>query len=183
MESQMAKIQIHQQPGKQEISQPKADLSIQQPHAEITMKKTPSKLTIDQTQAWEDMDLMHIFRRNEKFAQDGYSGHIEGMGRRAEQGRELMEIENGGNPIVSQAVANGHKAMKSLGIKFVPSTFAVKVNYEPSDVEINVETNKPIIEAKANTPELQYEPGTVSTSMEQYQNLEIDFINLFPEKN
>ncbi|MUK90802.1 hypothetical protein GMD78_20840 [Ornithinibacillus sp. L9] len=181
LQSQMAKIEITQQPAKQEISQPKADLSIQQPSADISMRKTPSKLTIDQTQAWEDMDLMHIFRRNEKFAQDGKQGNLDGIGRRAEQGKELMEIEKGGNPIVSQAITNGHNAMKSLGIKFVPSTFAVKIDYQPSELEIDVTVNKPIIEAQANKPEHYFEPGTVNTSMKQFPNLDIDFVNLFTE--
>ncbi|WP_042142651.1 DUF6470 family protein [Paucisalibacillus sp. EB02] len=179
MQSQMAKISISTQPAMQEIHQPKADLSIQQPHAEISMQTTPSKLTIDQTQAWEDMNLRSAFRLTEKLAQDGQQAIAEGTGRRASQGTELMKIENKGNPLVSQAFQNAYEPPRSLGIKFIPSLHAVKINYEPSKVDVNVKPNKPIIETRVNKPEINYVPGSVDISMAQHQNLEIDFVNLF----
>lgn len=181
MESQMARIQIQQMPRKQEIQQPKAQISIQQPKAEVTMKTTPSKLSIDQTQAWEDMGLMHISKRIEKFANDGRQGLLEGIARRVQQGADLMKIENNGNPIVSQATTNAHDQMKQLGIKFIPSHFAVKIDYQPSEVQIDVKVNQPIINNKPQKPVINYQPGEVSTSMQQYQDLQIDFINLFSE--
>lgn len=176
MQSQLAQIQIQQTHGKQEIRQPKADLSIQQPQAQVSMKTTPSKLQIDQTQAWEDMNLMHIFRRNDKFGQEGMNAALEGAGRRAAEGTELVRIENGGNTIASQAKRNGHTPMRPLGIKFIPSHFAVKTSYQPSEVQIDVQTNKPIIEATPSRPEHHYERGSVDISMKQYQSLEIDFV-------
>ncbi|MEN2768735.1 DUF6470 family protein [Ornithinibacillus xuwenensis] len=176
IQSQMAKINISTQSGKQEIRQPKADLSIQQPRAEITMKTTPSKLSIDQTQAWEDMNIRSIERFNEKVAQEAKQAALEGMGRRASQGTELMKIENKGNPLISQAFTNAHDPMRALGIKFIPSVFAVKINYQPSDVQIDVKANKPIIDATVNKPEVNYIPGSVDISMAQYQDLEIDFV-------
>lgn len=181
LESQMAQIGLNQPPAKLAIQQPQAELSIQQPKAEISMQTSPSKLMIDQTQAWEDMNLMGPLRSTDKFAQNGYSGWLEGLGRRAEQGRELMEIENKGNPIANQAQINGHKQMKALGIDFVPSRFAVKISYQPSDVQIDVETNKPIIEAVQNQPIIHYQPGSVDVFMKQYQELKIDFTNLYSE--
>ncbi|WP_099159878.1 DUF6470 family protein [Virgibacillus ndiopensis] len=181
MSSQMAQITIQQTPGHQEIQQPEADLSIQQPKAEISMKTTPSKLRIDQTQAWEDMNLMHISKRIEKFASDGRQRLLEGIGRRARQGNELMEIENKGNPIASQAIENGYDGMKKLGITFIPSQFAVKINYQPSDLQIDVKVNKPIIDAEPHRPIHKYEPSNVNIGMKQYQDLQIDFVHLFSE--
>ncbi len=181
MESQLARIQIQQTPGKQEIQQPKARISIQQPKAEVTMKTTPSKLSIDQTQAWEDMGLMHISKRIEKFANDGRQGVLEGIARRVQQGAELMKIENSSSPIVNQAITNAQDQMKQLGIKFIPSHFAVKIDYQPSEVQIDVNVNQPIIDNKAQKPIINYQPGEVSTSMQQYHDLQIDFINLFSE--
>lgn len=179
MESQMAKIQIQQTAGRQQIKQPKAALTIQQPRAEVSIHTIPSKLQIDQMKAWEDMDLMHIFKRNEKFAQTGKNKLLEGIGRRAQQGTELMQIESKGDPIVSQAMTNAHDHMKPLGITFTPSRFAVETSYQPAKVEIDVQRHRPIIDAQARRPIHHYEPGSVDTSMKQHQNLEIDFINLF----
>lgn len=180
MQSQQARIAIDTQPARQEMIQPKADLSIQQPRAEMTMQTTPAKLTIDQTQAWEDMNLRSVERLNEKIAQDGKQAALEGIGRRAAEGTELMKIENKGNPLISQAVQNAHEPMKALGIKFIPSAFAVKIHYQPSEVQIDVKPNKPIIEARVNKPEVNYIPGDVTVSMANYQDLQIDFVNLFP---
>ncbi|MFC4557524.1 DUF6470 family protein [Virgibacillus kekensis] len=181
MESQIARIQIQQTDGRQEIQQPKAQQSIRQPEAEITMKTTPSKLDIDQTKAWEDMNLMHIFKRIEKFANDGRQGAFEGIARRVQQGAQLMKIENGGNPIASQAVTNAYDEMKRLGIKFIPSPFAVKINYQPSELKINVNVNPPEIETRPQRPIHSYTPGDVTTNMKNYQDLKIDFVNLFSE--
>lgn len=176
IQSQTAQIQITQTKGKQEIRQPEAELSIQQPPAQVSINTTPSKLEIDQTKAWEDMNLMHIIRRNDQFAQEGMKGLLEGMGRRAEQGTALMKIENGSNPIANQAITNGHIQMKSLGITFIPSHFSVKTSYQPAEVNIDVQTNQPVIDATIRKVEHQYERGSVDISMKQYQQLEIDFV-------
>ncbi|GIO26431.1 DUF6470 family protein [Ornithinibacillus bavariensis] len=182
MQSQMAKIYMVSQPARQAIRQPKADLSIQQPHAEISMRTIPAKLTIDQTQAWEEMNLLSVERLNEKYAQDGKQAVLEGIGRRSSQGTELMKIENKGKPLISQSFQNAYEPMRELGIKFVPSPFSVKTHYQPSNVEIDIQPKKPIIHAQSNKPEVTYVPGSVDISMAQYQSLEIDFINLFPEE-
>ncbi|MDY0405089.1 DUF6470 family protein [Virgibacillus sp. 179-BFC.A HS] len=91
MTSQMAKIQINQQTAVQTIRQPNAALSIQQPQAELNIHTTKGKLTIDQTQAFEDMNLMNVFRLTEKFAQAGREAALQGAERRAQQGEQLMK--------------------------------------------------------------------------------------------
>lgn len=174
----MAQIQIKQTDATQKISQPRAELTIRQPEAEITMRTVPGKLTIDQSQAWEDMNLLSIVRSNEKYASDGKKAVLEGIARRARQGNELMEIEKGGNPIPRQAVQNAYEAMKQPGIKFIPSHFSVKTDYRPSELNIDVKINKPIIEAAVRKPEIAFVPGKVETSLRQRQELEISFTNL-----
>ncbi|WP_067727095.1 DUF6470 family protein [Oceanobacillus damuensis] len=178
MQSQMAQIQIQKTEGQQQISQPHAELTIRQPNAQVSIRTNPGKLHIDQTQAWEDMNLMHITKRNKKFAQEGVNSLMQGIARRARQGNELMRIENGGNPLVSQAAQNSSTPMKSLGIQFIPSHFSVKTSYQPAEVQIDVQTNKPVIEANARKPEFNYQRGTVETSLKQHQELEISFTNL-----
>jgi hypothetical protein len=176
MESQLAQIGIQQTTAKQYIKQPKAEITIQQPAASISMKTTPAKLQIDQSRAWEDMDLMHITKRNEKFAEASLQAVQQGMSRRAAEGRELMMIEKEGNPISQQAAVNSRKVEKTLGIAFIPSPFSVKINYEPAQVDIDVQVNKPLIDAKRNHPEMQYKAGSVDIHMKQDPVLHIDFI-------
>lgn len=179
IQSKMAQIHIETTDARIQITQPQAELHIQQPKAQVSIRTTPGKLEIDQTQAWEDMNLMHISKRNKKFAQEGKNALMQGVARRAQEGDQLMKIEHGGNPIVSQAMQNSQDTMKSLGIQFIPSSFSVKTNYQPAEVHIGVQTNQPIIEARAKKPEISYEPGTVDTSLKQRQSLEISFTNLF----
>lgn len=181
MESKFGQISMQTTEASLDIRQPKADLSIEQPQAVMTIDKRPPKLEIDQTKAFEDMNLMNILRRNDKFAEEGMQAIAEGTGRRAAEGTELMRIENGGNPLITQAVNYAFPPQKELGIKFIPSPFSVKINYDPGDVEINIEPQKPKIDAKINPPQFTYHPGKVDIELAQRPELHIDFVNLFPE--
>lgn len=181
LQSEMARLDIKQFSGQLHIRQPKADLLIEQPKAEFNIQTTPSKLTIDQTQAWEDMNLMSTPKFVEKIASEGAQSSQEGAGRRAEQGNQLMRIETDSNPIVEQALINGHDQMKSISLKYIPSTFSVKTNFKPAQLHIDAQMNKPIINAQQNNPEVDFERGAVHIKMKQYENLHIDFVNLFTE--
>ncbi|SDM20941.1 DUF6470 family protein [Sediminibacillus halophilus] len=178
MQSKLAKIQITQTPVQQTIVQPKADQTIRQPKAEITIQRRPSKMTIDQSKAWEDMNLKSAAKSISEAAQKGKEAVYKGMQRRVSQGEQLMKIENGGNPIAVQGKQNGEKPMKHFNIGWIPSHFAVKTDYQPSELKINVQTHEPIIENKPNKPIINNQPGEVETSLLERQSLSIDFNNL-----
>ncbi|SFA44385.1 hypothetical protein SAMN05192569_100786 [Parageobacillus thermantarcticus] len=178
LQSTFAKIAIQTTPPVQEIKQPPAELDLQQPPAEMKIETTPAKLTIDQTKAWEDMDLKHIFRRIEEFAQQGYKDWLEGIARVSRQGDELMRIEDGGNPIAEQAKENSEDPIYDFNIGWIPSPFSVKINFEPAKVHIDVKVNKPINSTKINKPIINYTPGKVTIDLAQRNSLKIDFVNL-----
>ncbi|MBB6453627.1 hypothetical protein HNQ94_002076 [Salirhabdus euzebyi] len=178
LQSQMAKIEMNTINGTQSIEQPKAVQTIEQPSAEVTMKRTPSKLTIDQSQAWRDMGLFTPIESGYENARLGKAGVQEGTSRRAIQGDQLMRIENGGNPIVDQAITNGYRPEKTLGIRWVPSSFAVKTSYEASKLHIEVNKNKPIVNVQPQKPIVDFSPGKVETSMKQYAEIEIDYAHV-----
>jgi hypothetical protein len=178
LESTSAQIKLNIKKPKQEIQQPQADLSIEQLPAELNIERTPSRLTIDQTKAREDMDLKHISKRIEEAAQQGYEDWLTGLERRAQDGDELMRIENVGDVIAEQAKRNSEPPMYDFNIGWIPSANSVKISYEPGKVDIQWKENKPIINAKMNKPILNYEPGKVQVAMERYASLKIDFENL-----
>nr|WP_304216814.1 DUF6470 family protein [Fredinandcohnia onubensis] len=178
LESKNAKIGIRTTKPVQEIKQPKADLSIEQPKAELKIETTPGKLTIDQTEAWADMDLKHISRRISEAADKGYQDSLEGIARRAQEGQELMTIENGRNPIAQIAKRNSEGPELQFNVGWIPSRFSVKTNYVPAEVDIQVKVNKPIIKSSINKPIHEYSPGKVDISLEQRQSLKVDFANL-----
>jgi hypothetical protein len=178
LQSTFAKIAIKTTPPVQEIKQPPAELDLQQPPAEMKIETKPAKLTIDQTKAWEDMDLKHIFRRIEEFAQQGYEDWLEGIARVSRQGDELMRIEDGGNPLAEQAKENSEDPIYDFNIGWIPSLFSVKTNFEPAKVHMDVKVHQPIIRAKINKPIINYTPGKVTINLAQRNSLKIDFVNL-----
>src|SRR5699024_4247609 len=179
MESVAGRINIEQNPAKLGIKQAKASLTIEQPKAEMNIQNNKGKMHIDQSQAWEDRLLMSTLRLNEMHAQEARQAIQEGTARRAEQGAQLLNIEEGGNIIAEQAIENGHKHMKQLSIKYVPSVFSVKFNYETAKVDMNARVRQPIIDAEINKPEITFERGPVNVSMAQYPELTISVIDLY----
>ena len=179
MESKMAKIGMEQTNSYLEIEQPKADLSIEQPKAELSIETTKGKLTIDQTQAWEETNLMSTLRLIEKLVEEAKKAALQGTARRAEQGAQLIDIHKNINVIAEQAIENGAKPIAQLSIKYIPSPFAVKINYEPGEVRIDVKENKPIIDVQVRKPEVTFHRGGVRIYMEQYNELKIEVENLF----
>ncbi|WP_144525358.1 DUF6470 family protein [Bacillus pumilus] len=174
MQQTYAKLQMSTTPSRQEVEQARAELEIQQPRAVMNMTRTPSKLTIDQTEAFADMDIKSIFRRSEEWAAEGKRAVVEGMGRRAEEGSELIKIENGGNAIAEFAKINGAPPVKQFNIGVIPSFFSVKIHYQPSELQIDVEPQKAIIEATPHKPIVNYQPGKVNIEMLQYPDLKIE---------
>lgn len=160
----------------QKIEQPKADLDLQQPKAKLTVETTKSQLSIDTFEARESLDLKNTRRRTEDMAQKGVQDALEGVARRADEGNELMRIEDGGNPIVEHAKRKGRQPYSSINIKFLPQSGSVKVKYEPSKVDINIEPQKVINNSKMNKPIHDYTTGSVDVEMLKKPSIKIDWL-------
>lgn len=176
VQSTKAQINLNIQKPVQQIEQPSANLDIQQPKAVLTMKTTKSHLSIDTEQARADVDLKSLKRRIEDFAAEGQQGVSDGIARRAQQGTELMKIENGGNPIKSQAQQTGRQPYSGLAIKFVPSYGSVKVDFQPGSIDIQVEPQQVINNTTTNKPIHNYTPGKVKVEMQQHASIQIDWL-------
>lgn len=173
METTKAKLELSIKQPVQEIEQRPADITIQQQPAELDIQRTPGMLSIDQSQARADMDLKSISRRIEDFAQQGYSDWLSGLERLAQQGDELMMIEDGGSPIPMQAKENSESPLYDFNVAFIPTPNSVRINYDPGRVDLNWKVNSPQIEVKTNKPIHQYTPGTVKGEMTQWPSLSI----------
>ncbi len=176
IQSTKAQIGLTIQKPVQEIQQPKADLDLQQPKAEMSIQTTKPKLSIDSLEMRESLDLKSSGTRTAEMAAYSKQDALEGMGRRAQEGSELMRIENGGNPIVDQAKRRGRQPYSGLGIQFIPKPDSVKINFEPGTVDIRVEPQKVINNTKINKPIHNYTPGKVKVDMQQYASLKIDWL-------
>ncbi|TQR17374.1 DUF6470 family protein [Psychrobacillus vulpis] len=161
-------------PGTQEIEQPRAILSQQQPAAILEISTTQAQLSLDTTEVRADLDLKSVFKRTEEFAQLGREGSSEGTGRRAAQGRQLMDISKGRNVIKEQAVENGSRPMKSLGIQFIPNRLKLEMSFQPGSLDINIETKKPVNDVTIQNPIYHYTPSKLTGEMEQWPSIQID---------
>lgn len=176
IQSTPAKIGITTTPTKQYIQQPNSELSIEQQQAKLNISTTPSRLSIDQSKAWHDMDLKNIFERTREWADKGYQDLLEGIGRLARQGDELMKIENKGNPIASQARENSSSKPFEFNYGTLPKThFRVEIDYEPSQVIINVERRHPKINITPRPPEISYEVGKIDIYLTQKNSFTMSY--------
>lgn len=160
----------------QQIKQQPADLQIRQPAAELKIETTEGQLQIDQTQLRADLGMYSLPELARNAAQKGQQMILQGIARRAREGEQLGDITNGNNAIASIAKSkNENMQQKQLGIKFIPSFGAVKLNYIPADVEIHVQMNKPKIDATIHKAVHHYTPGKVSVDLLQKPSIEIDW--------
>ncbi|WP_128568363.1 DUF6470 family protein [Lysinibacillus boronitolerans] len=145
LQIQTTKAQIGltiQQP-EQKIEQQPAELQISQPAAELHIVTTEGQLQIDQTQLRADLGSFTFIELARKAAQKGEEDILQGIARRAREGRQLGDIRKGQNAIAAIAASkNENMQQKQLGIKFIPSFHAVELNYIPAKVEINVQPKK-----------------------------------------
>lgn len=176
LQSTNAQIGLNIQKPIQEIEQPKANLDLQQPQAKMSIQTTKPQLSIDSLEMRESLDLKSSRSRTAEVAQYSEQQAFEGLARRAQEGNELMRIENGGNPIAEQAKQSGRQPYSSLGIKFIPQPDSVKINFEPGSVDIQVEPQKVINNSTINKPIHNYTPGKVKVEMLQYPSLKIDWL-------
>jgi hypothetical protein len=178
LQSTPSSIGIKTTPGKLKVETPPPALDIQQPKAKMEIERRPSKLTIDQTEARADMDLKSVRRRIEDFAKQGYEDWLSGLARVAQDGDELMMIENGGNAIAAQAKRNSENPMYDFNIGWIPSAGSVKIQYDPGEVNVKFEPQKVINNTQVVKPYINVSKAQVDISLQKYADLQIDFVNL-----
>lgn len=159
----------------QEIEQPKATIHQEQPAAILEMSTTRSQLSLDTTEVRADIDLKGPLRRGDENAQYGVQQLMEGIARRAQEGQQLMQIENGGNPIIEISKQNANPPPAPLGIRFVGDRSKVQMSFQPGTLNINATPQKPVLDVQINKPIHNYTQGKVTGQMEQYPSIQIDW--------
>lgn len=158
----------------QEIKQPRATLNQQQPAATLEISTTRPQLSVDTTEARAEIDLKSVFRRSEENEQFGKQGAMDGIARRAQEGQQMMEIENRGNVISEIAKHNATPPPAPIGIGFIGNHSSVQVSIQPGTTDVRFTTQKVINDVQINKPFHQYTQGKVTGVMEQYPSIQID---------
>lgn len=164
----------------QHIKQPQAEMSIFQPAAILDIETTLGKLSIDSSDARRDLGQYPTGEMIERYAQAGKQAAASGVSRRAQEGRQMMlNAGKGQEGAVIQQIAKqntGPTREGPYGIQFIPSIGSVKINYQPSKVNINITRNKPQISIQANKVIHNYTPGKIAGTMIQRPGVDIDVI-------
>lgn len=167
-------LQMTTAPSVQEIEQPKATLTQSQPAAILEMSSTKPRLSIDTTEARASIDLKSIRRRIEEHAQFGQQSALEGVGRRVEEGRQLMEIERGENALAAISKQGATPAPLPIGIQFLRGYDLVDLEVEPGAIDIQATPQRPTLEVAVNQPIHDYTPGKVQMFVDPHPAIQID---------
>lgn len=158
----------------QEIQQPRATLTQEQPAAILEISTTRPKLSLDTTEARAAIDLKSIRRRIEEYAEQGKQAALDGIGRRAQEGQQLLQIENGGNMIAELAKQNVTPPPAQLALGFIGNKSGVQMSIEPGTTDIRFTPQKAVNNVQVNKPIHEYTPGKVTGQMNPYPTIQID---------
>lgn len=176
-----AKVDLSIRPPQQHLEQPQAKLSISQPRPSLQIRTTDSRLTIDSSQVQREMGHYPPSEMMIRYAQEGKQGALKGISRRVQEGRQMMlGAGKGGHGKTIQQIAKQNTGPKRPGpynIKFIPSIGAVKINYQPGAVDVNIERHEPKIDVQIQKPIHHYTPGSVSSTLVQRPEVHIDVMS------
>jgi hypothetical protein len=178
LQSTFARLGLNIEKPVQEIQQPNADMSSHQQPAEMEIEHTPSKLEMDSYEARADLDLKSVRRRIEDAAQDGYQAVLDGMARMSQQGDEMMNVQNNKDAIADIAHENSTQPVYDFNVVFLPRPGSFKISYDPGSLKINWTIHKPEIEVKPQKPIVNYTPGKVSSYIDTWNSLKIDYTGI-----
>ena len=173
----MIDLDIHK--SQQYIKQPQATQTIEQPAAILEIRTTRGVLKIDSSQARRDLGLIGPLESIGNYAQEGQQVALEGMARRAREGRQMMESagkDQGRTTIQNIAKQNHGPHPVRFNVKFVPSIGSVKIDYTPGTTDVNITKQAPKIDAQVNKPVHEYTPGKVTGTMIQRPSVQTDVI-------
>ncbi|ARK32096.1 DUF6470 family protein [Halalkalibacter krulwichiae] len=146
IEQTAARIGLRSHRAEMKINQPAAEMSIQQTHHILKMNTTEAKMQIDQTEAFADANLKSVLRYSREQAASAVQIAQSYIAKTAQQGDQLMRIENGTGIIARQAKWNAERPPKQATIGYMPkSADRVRFDFQPSQLSITANERKPNI--------------------------------------
>lgn len=180
MQSTLGQIGLQSNRPPLQIKQPNADLTIKQEHVDtLKISTKASKLLIDQTEAFADAHLKDPIRSANEYYQKTKSKVAEYISKTVSQGMQLLKIENGGNVFPQLAAANSQlNPERQFQLKSMPNALRVKINYQPGELNIQVNRSEPDIQVKKNDPIISIPKWQTDAYIRQKNNLNIQAVGL-----
>lgn len=175
IESQPAKLGMNTQNAsvQRQSTLPRIDLETEQ--AKVEMTSTQPKIQIDQRQCFSESGLKGILELSAENAANAVSTMYASVGRIAEQGNALTDIQNGGNPIAEQAYYNAYDQFATdYNMVTMPKT-RPKITLQEGRVNLNVRggtVNENYVKGEIKT---EYQAGKVEIYMLQERMFQMRF--------
>lgn len=184
MHSVSAQIAIRSTQPTIEINTQKPDMQIIRDKGSYNIETKNVKLQLDSTACLAEEGIRSVSDTISQAASDGKQAALEGIGRRAREGDQLLDFTYKGNTFAAIAKQNYFQE-KQFGLGYIPSTRPV-ISWEKNSVNIDIEPDKIHVEAQTDQ-KAQIDPhrGHVNVSLAREQSLEINYIgqpNYFPPK-
>lgn len=163
-----------------DIRQQQADLQIRQQHvASFKLDITHGEIRIDQSQAFADADLKGILRRNDEFIQRAKQTGRDYVAKLAQEGDQLMKIENDGYNKFAQVAANNNMPKHfETNVQLVPKPFGVKIDHIPGSVQVQAGEAPLTIEVTPREPNIRIPKWQTETYVRQKNSLSFQVIGL-----
>ena len=156
-----------------EMRQSRADLSMKQGKVEMTQQTRPGTLEVESSVARSESNLKGTFELGSYFGRIGEQGAREATSRAAQEGDQLMRIENG-NPIPSIAASKVNDPYPIADMGYMPKSIdRVKLTYTPADVKIEWNLTPAQIDVSLTPADISFTPWTTDISLRQQASLEM----------
>jgi hypothetical protein len=173
--SQQAVLGIQTQNAQYNMRNELPKVEIETKAAELNMSVTLPTIEIDQRQCFSESGLKGVLELATENVQNAVQIMYASIGRIAEQGNELTNIQNGGNVIADQAVYNAYEQFATdYNMVTMPRSRPKitvregKISTNPTAAEFR---NKP----RLTKPEIDYQAGKVTIYMLRESSLKIRF--------
>ncbi|MDT8858787.1 DUF6470 family protein [Alkalihalobacillus sp. MEB130] len=179
---QLPSIQIHQtealiglrsqRPGLQ-IRQESPDMKIHQNHhGLIEISQTASKMHIDQTEAFADANLVPTLRQNKEYLESGKSKVAQFIARTAQQGDQMMRIENGTGALARISKVNSERPEKQATLGYMPKSMdRVNITFQPSQVTTRANVQPVTVTVQQKDPYIDIPKWQTETYIRQKNHI------------
>ncbi len=147
-------------------------------HPKIEIETTKPKIEIDQSQCFDECGLKSPSSLISEIVQYSRSIGLQAIGRIAEQGNELANIQNKENPIPRQAEYNRFgQYVYETNIGYMPAS-RPKINFIESHVDIRLVEGRVNNNTVYDPPKINFSPPSIDYYVDDYGSVEISTVDL-----
>lgn len=156
---------------KMHTAQAKLELEIQDSKLEMTSELP--KIQIDQSQCFSESGLKSSRELTAENAANALQQMQASVGRIADQGNQMANIGTGANVIAEQAYFNAYDQFATDYNMVTMPKSRPKITVIEGRINFSANRAKVVGTPRLSKPEIDYTPGKVEYSMQQYQKLTI----------